>query len=133
MEVVRWAAGARPSMTEEAWRRVARSIVRLLAPFAPYLAEELSARCGQAYSVHHQPWPAFDASALADDVVTVVIQVDGRMRDRVRVPAGTDRARVLELALQSRNVRRHLVDGMPGEVIFVPDRVMNLVSRGADG
>jgi leucyl-tRNA synthetase len=133
MEVVRWAAGARPSMTEEEWRRVARSIVRLLAPFAPYLAEELSARCGQAYSVHHQPWPAFDASALADDVVTVVIQVDGRMRDRVRVPAGTDRARVLELALQSRNVRRHLVDGMPGEVIFVPDRVMNLVSRGADG
>ncbi len=129
MEVVRWAQRERARMTEEAWGRVSRSIVLLLAPFAPHLAEELWSRIGGPYSVHRQPWPSYDPAALEDEVVTLVIQVDGRVRDRVQVPAGTDRASALELALGRENVRRHLVTDAPGDVIFVPDRLINLVSR----
>jgi leucyl-tRNA synthetase len=129
MEVVRWAKRERARMTEQAWGRVSRSIVLLLAPFAPHLAEELWSRIGGPYSVHRQPWPSYDPAALEDELVTLVIQVDGRVRDRVQVPAGTDRASALELALGRENVRRHLVTDAPGEVIFVPDRLINLVSR----
>ena len=99
-------------------------------PFAPHLAEELWARLGRPYSVHTQPWPAPDPAALAAEEVTLVVQVDGRRRDAVAAPAGLDRDQALELALGRDNVRRHLDGRPPREVVYVPDRLINLVTGG---
>ncbi|HEU4526494.1 MAG TPA: leucine--tRNA ligase [Actinomycetota bacterium] len=129
MELVRWASGERDEMSAEQWSRVSRSILLLLAPLAPHLAEELWSTIGGPYPVHRQPWPEHDPDALTAERVTLVVQVDGRTRDRIEVPAGTDRDRALELGLQSENVRRHLRDGAPANVVFVPDRLLNLVNR----
>jgi leucyl-tRNA synthetase len=130
MELVRWAREQRPRFAAEEWDRVVRTIVLLLAPFAPHLAEELWERLGGPYSVHAQPWPAFDEAALVEEEITLVIQVDGRVRDRVTAPVGLDEDEALSLALASENVRRHLDGTGPSTVVFLPDRLINLVSGG---
>jgi leucyl-tRNA synthetase len=101
----------------------------MLAPLAPHLAEELWSRIGGAYSVHQQRWPSFDQSSLVDENVTLVIQVDGKTRDKVQVPAGLDEERALERAKGRERVRRHLLGRVPTKVIFVPDRLINMVTR----
>ncbi|HET9723344.1 MAG TPA: leucine--tRNA ligase [Actinomycetota bacterium] len=128
MELVRWARHERARMSPEEWRRLSRSLVLLLAPLAPHLAEELWSRIGGEYSVHRQPWPQLDPEALVPERVTLVVQVDGKTRHRFEVPAGTDQDRALELALESENVRRHLTEEGPAEVVFVADRLINLVN-----
>jgi leucyl-tRNA synthetase len=129
MELVRWVRHERTAMSSEEWARVSSSVVLLLAPFAPHLAEELWSRMGGDYSVHDQQWPAHDPSALTADRVTVAIQVDGKTRDRMELPAGTDGDDALERALASERVQRHLTRGQPTEVIYVQDRLINLVTR----
>jgi leucyl-tRNA synthetase len=131
MELVRWARRERTTMSSEQWASASSAIVLLLAPFAPHLTEELWLRIGGEYSVHHQPWPAHDPRALVQELVTLVIQVDGKTRDRIEVPPGTDQARALEQALDRENVRRHLPGGEPGKVVFVPNRLINLVTGSA--
>ena len=130
MELLRWARRHKAAMDAGQWDRVAGTFTLLLAPFAPHLAEELWARLGRPYSVHTQPWPAADPAALAADEVTLVVQVDGRRRDAVPAPAGLDRDQALELALRSGNVGRHLDGRRPRQVVYVPDRLINLVTGG---
>jgi leucyl-tRNA synthetase len=129
MELVRWARREKPAMSPPEWSRVARSLVLLLAPFAPYLAEELWSRLGGEFSVHQQPWPAHDPGALISDRVTIPIQVDGKTRDRIEVPAGTGRDEVIELALSRESVGRHVGQRRLTNVVFVQDRLINLVTR----
>jgi len=102
-------------------------MVLLLAPFAPHAAEELWSRLGGPYSVHEQPWPQADPRQLAEDEITLIVQVDGRTRDRVEVEAGIDEAAAVAAAMAQPVVRRH-VRGTPRRVMFVPDRLINLVT-----
>jgi leucyl-tRNA synthetase len=102
-----------------------RVLVRLLAPLAPHLAEELWHRLGEPYSVHEQAWPTYDEDALASDRVTLVVQVDGTVRGRVEVAAGLREPAAVAAAesavaeaLRGRTVVR---------AIHVPDRLVNLV------
>jgi leucyl-tRNA synthetase len=128
MELVRWAHREKAAMSRPEWSRVSSSLVLLLAPFAPYLAEELWSMLGGEYSVHQQSWPAHDPGALIFDRVTMAIQIDGKTRDRIEVPAGTASDDVLEQVLERARVRRHLGQGRPTRVVFVQDRLINLVT-----
>ena len=116
-------------MSSPEWSKVSSCLVLLLAPFAPYLAEELWSRLGGEFSIHQQPWPAHDPGALIPDRVTIAIQIDGKTRDRMEVPAGTERDDVIEQALEREGVRRRLGARQPTRVIFVEDRLINLVTR----
>jgi leucyl-tRNA synthetase len=132
MELVRWARRERDEMSSEEWAKVSAAVVLLMAPLAPHLAEELWWRIGGDYSVHQQPWPAVDSRALVIEHVTLVIQVDGKTRDRIQVPVGLDREQALERAKGSENVRRHVMNGALRRVIFVPDRLINLVTDAGE-
>jgi leucyl-tRNA synthetase len=103
------------------------TLVRLLAPFSPHIAEELWARLGGAYSVHEQAWPSYDPALAADETVTLVIQVNGKVRDRVTVLAGISDQEARSRAHQSRQVRRHLNGREPDAIIVVPGRLVNIV------
>jgi leucyl-tRNA synthetase len=130
MDTVRWARRTKPSMTEDEWDRSARTIVVLLAPFAPHLAEELWSRLAadEGSSVHDQRWPRPDPGSLEDPDVTIVIEVNGRARDRLVVPRDTGRDKIIAAALASDRVRRHLPEGRTRDVVFVPNRVVNLLT-----
>jgi leucyl-tRNA synthetase len=127
MELVRWARQERELLAPSEWERVARTVVLLLAPFAPHLAEELWNHLGGPYPVHRQPWPAYDPAALDEDHVDLVVQVNGKRRDVVRAPVGLDRQEAVALALESHRVRRQLGGRPPGRTVYVPDRLVNLV------
>ena len=99
----------------------------LMAPVTPHITEELWARLGKPYSIHKRPWPEFDPELAKEEEITLVVQVNGKVRDRIPAAAGVSKEAALELALASETVRRHLGDAEPKEVIFVPGKLINLV------
>jgi len=110
-----------------ATRALVETFVLLLAPLAPHLGEELWQRLGHAESLVREPWPLADPAFLAQDTLELSVQVAGKLRDRVRVPADADQATALEAALASENVQKHLGPAAPRRVIYVPGRLINLV------
>jgi leucyl-tRNA synthetase len=103
------------------------TLIQLLAPFAPHIAEELWARRGGAFSVHQQSWPAYDPDLTGDQRITLVVQVNGKVRDRIAVPAGTGDQEARRRALESAAVQRYLDGRSPTRVIVVPGRLVNVV------
>jgi leucyl-tRNA synthetase len=103
------------------------ALLELLAPAVPHIAAELWARRHTGDHVHDRPWPQPDPDLLAEDTVTLVVQVDGRVRDRIEVPAGSGADVCVEAALGSAKVRDHL-DGEPRKVIARPPKLVNLVT-----
>ena len=111
----------------DSWRAALRTMLLLMAPITPHLAEELWERLGFDYSIHRQAWPEVDPALLVDEVITLGVQVNGKRRDEIQVPADADEAVVREAALASENVQRHLGGRVPRKVIVVPGRLVNIV------
>jgi len=103
-----------------------RTLVLLLAPLAPHLAEELWSRMGGEGSVHVARWPEPSGTDAPTDV-DLAVQVDGRFRDRVRLPTGSIEADVVAAALSSEKVRRALDGREVVRIVYVPGRLLNLV------
>lgn len=133
MELTNWAVEVWPVMSAPQRERAAQILILLLAPFGPHLAEELWARLGHPYSVHQQRWPAYDPAALVRAQVTLIVQVDGRVRAKLSAPAGLPQPDALALALTDPTVVRHLDGRTPEQVIHVPDRLINLVTPAGPG
>ncbi|TMG30423.1 MAG: leucine--tRNA ligase [Chloroflexi bacterium] len=112
----------------QSWEAVCRDLTLLLGPFAPHLAEELWQRQGGDGLLVFQPWPAVDPAQLRRSQVTVVVQVDGRLRDRIEMPSGTDAAAAQTLALTRTNVQRAIAGRRVQRAVHVPDRLINLVT-----
>ncbi len=105
------------------------ALVLLLAPFAPYISEELWHRRGGTGSVHQHAWPVFDPRLASATEVTIVVQVDGKVRDRIVMPAGTSDADIRAAALASAKVQAALAGATPAKVIVVPGRLVSIVTR----
>jgi leucyl-tRNA synthetase len=111
----------------EAWDEALDIYVRMLAPVAPHVAEELWAYLGKPYSVHTQSWPEVDEAAAAEDQITLVVQVNGKVRDRISVPVDISEEEAKELALSSEAVGKYLQGKDPRKVILVPGKLVNIV------
>ncbi len=109
-------------------RRALQTLLTLLAPVCPFITEELWRRLGNESSVHDESWPVADTSLLVDDTVEVVVQVNGRVRGRVSVPAGADDDAVEQAARDADGVATHMV-GEVVKVVVVPDKLVNFVVR----
>jgi leucyl-tRNA synthetase len=108
-------------------REAAETFLKLLAPIAPFITEELWHRYGNAASVHLQRWPSYDPALLAEEQVTMVIQVNGKVRDTAQVAPGITAEEMRILALASEKVQRVLEGREPRKVVTVPPRLVNLV------
>src|SRR5262249_51179779 len=86
-------------------REAARTLVLILAPFAPHLGEEAWQRLGSASSVAYAPWPAFDPALVKDDVVEIGVQVNGKARASIQIPADADEATATALALEDARIK----------------------------
>ncbi|MGH2452733.1 MAG: leucine--tRNA ligase [bacterium] len=111
----------------EDWTEGVRALLLMTAPIAPHLAEELWARRGEPYSIHQQAWPSYDPDAARAERVTLVVQVNGKVRDRIEVSADISDADARAVALGSVRVRRFTEGRHVGEVIVVPGRLVNIV------
>lgn len=111
----------------DAWTEAIETMLLMMAPLAPHIAEELWERSGHSYSIHQQPWPEYDEALAAEDKVTLVVQVNGKVRDRIQVPADIAEEAAKELALGSDAVKKHLDGKQPRRVIYVPGRLVNIV------
>jgi leucyl-tRNA synthetase len=106
------------------------TLIRLLAPFAPHIADELWHNTGNSESVHSQTWPSVDPSALITDEITLVIQVMGKTRGTIQVPSGADKAALENFARESELAKRHLEGKEIKKVIVVPGKLVNFVVAG---
>jgi leucyl-tRNA synthetase len=118
-----------PLYGAEAWEEAIESLLLLLAPCCPHIAEELWARNGRLYSVHQQSWPEYDEELAAEEVVTLIVQINGKLRDRLEVSVDIGEEEAKELALASTGAQRHLEGLEVKKVIYVPGRLVNIVAK----
>ncbi|MDD4577827.1 MAG: leucine--tRNA ligase [Anaerolineaceae bacterium] len=109
------------------WNETVDLYLRMLAPVCPHIAEELWERLEKPYSIHYQQWPEVDEEAARDEMITLIVQVNGKLRDRIIVEPGVSDEEAERLALASENVMQAL-EGRPiRKVIVVPGRLVNVV------
>ncbi len=97
--------------------------MRMMAPVAPHMAEELWALHGKPYTVHHQPWPEVDEAATVEDEITLVVQVNGKLRDKITVPVGISKEEAEKIALASETVQKFMEGKTPSKVIVVAGEI----------
>ncbi len=124
-----WRSRESGAQDRAAWEEAQELLALMLAPACPHLAEELWHRAGHEDSVHRQPWPEADDELVRRETVELPVQVNGRIRERLEVPADADEEAVSEAALASERVRAHLEGREIVRTIYVPGRMLNLVAR----
>ena len=110
-----------------AWEEARESLVLCLAPSAPHLAEELWERMGRPYSVHTSAWPVWDADLAREESITLVVQVNGKVRDRIALAAGVSESDARAAAEASEQVQAHLAGKSVRKVVYVPEKLINFV------
>ena len=118
---------ARQPVGREAFVEATDALLLMLAPVAPFMAEELWAMKGRPYSVHQQHWPQADRLLAAEEEITLVLQVNGKVRGRLNLPADLTEAQAREAALGQESVQRHLNGKSPKRLIYVPGKLVNIV------
>jgi leucyl-tRNA synthetase len=102
-------------------------LLLMMSPVTPHIAEEMWARLGKPYSIHKQAWPEYDPEVAKEEQITLVVQVNGKVRDRITVSADIDEEQAKIIALASEAVQHHMGDKEPHKVIVVPGRLVNIV------
>lgn len=121
------ALGDAPCMSSPVYAEGVQTLVLLLAPFAPHMAEELWHQLGHATSVHQAAWPVYDPEALVADEITLVIQIMGKTRGTIDVPANSDKAALEQYARDSDVGQKYLTGQEVKKVIVVPGKLVNFV------
>ena len=111
------------------WRAALEALILMIAPSTPHVAEELWERTGHRFSVHQQPFPTWDPALVTNEEITLVVQVNGKVRDKLTVATGVNEAQARELALASDKVQSQLDGKQVAQVIYVPGRLVNVVVR----
>jgi leucyl-tRNA synthetase len=112
----------------EVWQECLEGMLLMLAPIAPHITEELWQKLKPgSRSIHQQPWPEHDENLVAEEMVTLVVQVNGKVRDRLEMPAGTNKAETERLALAAPKVQNYMEGKQIRKVVVVPERLVNIV------
>jgi leucyl-tRNA synthetase len=117
------------SVPVEDYREAVRVLLRLLSPTAPHFAEEVWSRLGYEYSIHNQRWPAWDDKLAQDEEIPLIVQVNGKVREKLMVPAGINEADAKKMALESPKVQAYTTGKTLAQVIYVPGKLVNLVVK----
>jgi leucyl-tRNA synthetase len=103
--------------------------ITLLGPFAPHLAEEIWSEMGQTESIFLSGWPSYDKNLIIDEVVTIPVQINGKIRDQLIVARGSGQDEVLNMAKDSGKVKKYLENTEIVKVFFIPDKLLSLVTK----
>jgi leucyl-tRNA synthetase len=111
----------------EAWTFALESLLQLLAPFAPHITEELWQQLGHIDTIHVDHWPMWDDKYLQSDVMTIIVQVNGKLRAKLEVPKNSSEEEIKKSALENDNVKVFVGDKKPAKVIYVTGRLVSIV------
>lgn len=117
------------TVSQKAWKESINALVLLLAPSVPHLAEELWQKTGREYTIHNQTWPVWNEELAKEEDITLVVQVNGRIRDKVLVPASITENEAKELAAEQPKTRTYLEDREMVKVVYVPGKLVNFVVK----
>ena len=109
------------------WKFALESMAQIVAPFAPHMAEAMWRDLGNDDSVQVDHWPKWDEKYLVDDMITIVVQVNGKVRANIEVSAGAAEDEIKEKALSDQNVQKYVENKKPTKIIYVPGRLVNVV------
>jgi leucyl-tRNA synthetase len=113
--------------SSDTWKFALESLLQVLAPFAPHITEELWADLGHDTTIHKDNWPQWDNRYLQSDVMTVIVQVNGKVRAKLELAKDTSEEAVKQAALQAENVAKFIGNEKPTKVIYIPGRLVNIV------
>ena len=113
-------------MSDE-WRFVLESLIQILAPFAPHITEELWHEMGHDDTVHVGHWPKWDEKYLKSSVMTIIVQVNGKLRAKLELPSDMDKQGVEAAALADENVQKFTNNKPPKKMVYVPGKLVNIV------
>ena len=109
------------------WRFTLESLLQILAPFAPHITEELWQELGHTDTIHVNHWPKWDEKYLVSDVMTIIVQVNGKLRSKLELPADIDQQGIEEAALADANVQKFTNNKPPKKMVYVPGKLLNVV------
>jgi leucyl-tRNA synthetase len=109
------------------WRETIESLILLLSPFVPHMSEELWKSLGNKESVVKAPWPEYDQEAITEEEIVIVVQVNGKLRDRLLIPVSSEEEEIKAMAMTSPKVRRYIDGKEVKKTIFVPQKLVNIV------
>ena len=110
-------------------KSIAETMTKLISPFAPFIAESIWEALGHSTSIHLERWPTYDKSLTIDDEITIVIQVNGKVRDKLITNRNTSGDALTQLALKKDNVKKHMEQKKVIKTIIVPERLINFVVK----
>jgi leucyl-tRNA synthetase len=108
-------------------RMYVETLVKLVAPFAPHIAEELWSQLGHSESIFTASFPEFDESKTIEDTITLIFQVNGKVRDKIEVPRGLSREELEKFATSNERVQKHIGSAEVKKMVVVPDKLVNVV------
>jgi leucyl-tRNA synthetase len=117
------------SISIDIWKECLDKLLILMAPIVPHLSEELWEMTGNDFSVHQRNWPDYDEQLATDEKITLVVQVNGKVRDKIEAPITIHEDKAKELALSSSKIERQIEDKKVLKVIYVPGRLVNIVVK----
>jgi leucyl-tRNA synthetase len=129
MELVNVLYAEEANISPAAMPEILEKLSLMLAPFAPYLSQEIWEELGHSGPVFRHPWPAFDPELAKEDLAEIVVQVNGKLRSRIHVPFGTSKEELESLALADEKVQPHLAGKQVVKLITVPDKLVNVVVK----
>ncbi|MEZ4496500.1 MAG: class I tRNA ligase family protein [Thermomicrobiales bacterium] len=116
-----------PEAKTPEWKTAVETLVLMMAPSTPYVAEEMWEMLGNPYSVHQQTWPTFDPELTRDEVVEIAVQVNGKVRDKLMISPEASEADAMAAARASEKVQQFAGDATPKRIIYVPGRLLNII------
>lgn len=109
------------------WQFALESLLMVLSPFAPHITEELWHDLGHTDTIHVDHWPEWDDTLIASEAMTIIVQVNGKLRAKLELAKDSTEAEVKNAAIADGNVQKHLNGSQPSKVIYVPGRLVNIV------
>ena len=109
--------------------KAVKDLILILSPFTPHICEEMWEHMGQSESLVSMPWPEYDEAALIKDEVEVVIQVNGKLKDKIFAANNSDRAELEKAALENKNIQTLLEGKTVVKVVVVPNKLVNIVVK----
>ena len=128
MELVNAVTSSEFRVPSKTIKEILNNIAILMAPFAPHFSEEVWEVLGNKPSIFETQWPKFDESLIKEENVSIVIQVNGKLRDKILVPSSASEDSVKDLVLKSEKVAKWIEGGNVKKIVFLPDKLMNIVT-----